>query len=150
MNGFGPLERAAIARLIPHQDAMCLLARLERWDHQHIVCSATSHRDAANPLRTTSGLLAPCLIEYAAQAMALHGALLAAAAGETAGAGFLASARDVQFGLLRVDTLPGALQIEATRSAGDVRQLLYAFRVHHQGTLIARGRAAVVLNTSLR
>jgi predicted hotdog family 3-hydroxylacyl-ACP dehydratase len=152
------LDAAGIARLIPHSGSMCLLARLEHWDAQTIVCSATSHRDAANPLRTASGLLAPCAIEYAAQAMALHGALIgqqaasaanAANAASAASPGFLASARGVQFHRLRLDDLSGDLRIEAQRQAGDAQQILYHFRVQHAGQPVAEGRAAVVLNTPL-
>jgi predicted hotdog family 3-hydroxylacyl-ACP dehydratase len=134
---------------------MCLLARLDAWDDAHIVCAATNHRDADHPLRTRRGLLAPCAIEYAAQAMALHGALIGQAAGTPATPGYLASARGVRLQVLRLDDLPaldaGAdeLRIEATRQAGDARQILYGFTVHHGARLIAQGRAAVVLNTPL-
>lgn len=146
------LDAAGIARLIPHSGSMCLLARLEHWDADTIVCSASSHRDAANPLRTVSGLLAPCAIEYAAQAMALHGALIgqqADGAANAASPGFLASARGVQFHRLRLDELAGDLRIEAQRQAGDAQQILYHFRVQHAGQPVAEGRAAVVLNTPL-
>ncbi len=143
------LDHAGIARLIPHSGSMCLLARLDAWDPQQIRCSATSHRDANNPLRTASGLLAPCAIEYAAQAMALHGALIGHAAGTSASPGFLASARGVQLHRLRLDDLPGPLQVEAVRQAGDAQQILYSFRVTHAGDVVADGRATVVLNTPL-
>ena len=156
MNPPRTLDRAGIAALIPHQGSMCLLTRLDTWDAQHVVCAASNHRDADHPLRTRRGLLAPCAIEYAAQAMALHGALIGQAAGAPATPGFLASARGVKLQVLRLDDLPivdaGAadeLRIEATRQAGDARQILYAFTVHHQGRLLAEGRAAVVLNTPL-
>ncbi len=151
------LGHAGIAALIPHSGAMCLLDRLCAWDTQRIACRATNHRDAAHPLRSASGLLAPVAIEYAAQAMALHGALIGQAAGTAATPGYLASARSVQLHVLRLDDLalnatagePDELHIEATRQAGDARQILYAFTITHQGRPVAEGRAAVVLNTAL-
>ncbi len=143
------LDHAGIARLIPHSGSMCLLDRLDAWGQQEIRCSATSHRDPNNPLRTASGLLAPCAIEYAAQAMALHGALIGQEAGTPSSPGFLASARSVQLHRLRLDDLPGPLQVEAVRQAGDSRQILYSFRVTHAGEPVADGRATVVLNTAL-
>lgn len=147
------LDHAGIAALIPHSGSMCLLARLESWDDGHIVCAADNHRDAAHPLRTRSGLMSPCAIEYAAQAMALHGALIGQDAGTAASPGFLASARGVQLHVLRLDDLPAAaddeLRIEATRLSGDARQILYSFQVSHAGRPLAEGRAAVVLNTPL-
>ena len=173
MNAPQTLDRDGIAALIPHRGAMCLLARLEAWDAQRIVCAASNHRDTGHPLRTRSGLLAPCAIEYAAQAMALHGALIGQATGTPATPatpGYLASARGVRLHVLRLDDLaleglvaadaadaadPCAgrardeLRIEATRQAGDARQILYAFTVSHAGRPVADGRAAVVLNTAL-
>ncbi len=147
------LDAKGIAALIPHGGTMCLLARLDDWNEQRIACAASNHRDLDHPLRTRRGLLAPCAVEYAAQAMALHGALLGRAAGTPASPGYLASARGVQLQVLRLDDLPDAasdeLRIEATRQAGDARQMLYAFSVRHADRLLAVGRAAVVLNTPL-
>lgn len=149
----GLLTRDGIAALIPHSGTMCLLARLDAWDTQHIVCAASNHRDAEHPLRTRRGLLASAAIEYAAQAMALHGALIGQATGTPATPGYLASVRGAQLNVLRLDDLPAdgvdELRIEAVRQAGDARQILYAFSVHHADRLLAEGRAAVVLNTPL-
>jgi predicted hotdog family 3-hydroxylacyl-ACP dehydratase len=69
---------------------MCLLDGVLEWDAQHIVCRASSHRDPANPLRVADTRPAACGIEYGAQAMAVHGALLAAD-GAPLGPGVLAS-----------------------------------------------------------
>ena len=144
------LARDAIEALIPHSGRMCLLARLDAWDADRIVCAADNHRASDHPLRTRRGLLAPAAIEYAAQAMALHGALVGQAAGTPATPGFLASARGVQLHVLRLDELSGdELRIEATRQAGDAQQILYTFSISHAGRPIAEGRAAVVLNTAL-
>jgi len=147
----GPLDRDAISRLIPHGGPMCLLSRLDEWDTTHIVCSADNHRDPHHPLRTRSGLLASASIEYAAQAMALHGALIAQASRQDVKAGYLASVRSTQLHTLRLDDLPAAdpdeLHVEATRQAGDAQQILYAFSIRHAGRTLAEGRAAVVLNT---
>jgi predicted hotdog family 3-hydroxylacyl-ACP dehydratase len=148
------LTHDGIAALIPHSGTMCLLDRLDAWSLEQVVCRAVDHRDPAHPLRTRRGLLAPVAIEYAAQAMALHGALIGQAAGTPASPGYLASARGVRLHVLRLDDLPqppanhaDALRIEAVRQAGDARQILYAFTVHHADRLLAEGRAAVVLNT---
>lgn len=143
------LDHEAIAKLIPHSGSMCLLASMTRWSDTEIVCTATSHRDPRNPLRTGRGLLSLCAIEYAAQAMALHGALVGRATESAVRPGFLASARGVQLHLLRIDELIGELRIEVTRLAGDDKQILYSFNVTHQGDPVAEGRAAVVLNTPL-
>lgn len=143
------LDRAGIAQRIPHSGSMCLLERLESWDAEAIHCSTTTHAQADNPLRTAGGLLAPNAIEYAAQAMALHGGLLAAEC-STPSAGFLASARNVKLAVARLDDIAGALQVSARRLSGDERQILYEFTVKaDDGRMLAEGRAVVVLNTPL-
>jgi predicted hotdog family 3-hydroxylacyl-ACP dehydratase len=143
------LDRAGIAARIPHSGSMCLLEQLDGWDAEVIRCSTTTHRLADNPLRTAGGLLAPNLIEYAAQAMALHGGLLAAE-GSTPSAGFLASARNVRLAVARLDDIEGALRVQARRLSGDERQILYEFAVKaDDGRTLAEGRAVVVLNTPL-
>jgi len=130
---------------------MCLLQGLVAWDENRIECSASGYRDPAHPLRSRAGLMASAAIEYAAQAAALHGGLLAEAAGASAPPGYLASARDVRLGAWRLDDLPvaadgdDALVVVAERQAGDAGRLLYAFRVGHGGREIAGGRLAVVL-----
>ena len=70
------LDHAAIAARLPHTGRMCLLDRVLEWDADRIRCSAVSHRDADNPLREAAGLATLAGIEYAAQAAAVHGALL--------------------------------------------------------------------------
>jgi predicted hotdog family 3-hydroxylacyl-ACP dehydratase len=144
------LGAEGIAALIPHRGSMCLLDGLLDWDEVRIRCRANGHQAVDHPLRTAHGLLAPAAIEYAAQAMALHGGLLARAAGGRATPGFLASARAVRLHRLRLDDLPGPLLVLAQRQAGDDRQILYRFQVEHDGVPVADGRAAVVLNTPLQ
>ena len=139
------LNHAGIAARIPHSASMCLLHALQAWDADHIACTATSHADAHNPLRTAAGLLAPAGIEYAAQAMALHGSLNAAPGSPPTG-GYLAAVRGVQMHVPRLDTVPGTLNVSAQRLAGDERQALYRFSLHSAaGMLLLEGRATVIL-----
>lgn len=139
-------ESIDIAALIPHAGRMCLLAGVRHWDARSLRAWASSHRAPDNPLRSRSGLLASAAIEYAAQAMAVHGALQARAGGVALRPGMLASARQVHWHTLRLDTLPGELQIDVTCLAGDTQQLLYRFDITHAHTPVASGRAAVVLD----
>lgn len=149
MNTPQTLDRDGIAARIPHSGSMCLLDGLLGWDAQQLRCRASSHRDPAHPLRSPGGLLSPVAIEYASQAMALHGALTAAP-GSTPSAGFLAAARNVNLHVPRLDDVPGLLIVGATRLAGAEQQALYAFTLHDEaGRLLVDGRATVVLNTPL-
>jgi predicted hotdog family 3-hydroxylacyl-ACP dehydratase len=142
------LDHAGIAARVPHSGSMCLLDKLVAWDDDSITCTAISHHDLGNPLRCREGLLAANAVEYAAQAMALHG-VLSAAPGATPQAGFLASVRSVRLCVPRLDQVSGDLKIHAQRLAGDASQAIYNFRLQDAtGTLLVEGRATVILNTT--
>ena len=105
-----------------------------------------SHAAADNPLRCNGQLRAVHLCEYGAQAMAVHGGLLARAAGRRAEPGLLVALRDVRLHLRTIEHLPDELQVEAERLLASAASWQYAFRVSHAGQLLAAGRAAVMLN----
>jgi predicted hotdog family 3-hydroxylacyl-ACP dehydratase len=65
-----------IAKLVPHHGSMCLLDRVVSWDSQHIQCETERHTMTTNPLRRQGSLPAICGVEFALQAMALHGAFI--------------------------------------------------------------------------
>ncbi len=141
-----PLNRQQIAQRIPHADAMCLLDSASYWDAQHIVASASSHRSIDNPLRQDGWLSALCAIEYAGQAMALHGSLLADSPGSLASVGFLASVREVTLRRSRLDDLTHPLEVRATRFGGDAAATLYSFEVWCDSMSIVTGRVTVSLH----
>ena len=141
------LDRAAIAARIPHSGTMCLLSAAADWSETAISCIATSHADPANPLRADGRLGATTGIEYAAQAMALHGALLADSDGAPR-QGYLTSVRGVTLHVARLDDLPGQLDVHVERLSGDANNVLYRFAVSHAGCCLLEGRAAVVLDAA--
>src|SRR5215472_13155556 len=103
------LAKTDWAHLIPHQGAMCLLDAVLAWDDDGIHASTDSHSRADHPLRGEHGLHAVHLAEYGAQAMAVHGALLARRQGEAAPRpGRLVSLRDVALAVEYVDAAAGA------------------------------------------
>jgi predicted hotdog family 3-hydroxylacyl-ACP dehydratase len=145
-----PLARdhAWLLAHLPHQGSMCLLDAVTGWDAQHIRCTASSHRLADNPLRAHDRLGAACGIEYAAQAMAAHGALLAAA-DSAPRAGYLASVRGVDLQVARLDDVAADLVVEAERLSGDDNIILYGFSVAAGERLLLSGRATVVLDAAV-
>jgi predicted hotdog family 3-hydroxylacyl-ACP dehydratase len=136
------LSHDAIAALIPHQGAMCLLHRVLRYDDNAITCVAVNHREASHPLREDGVLPAICGVEYAAQAMAVHGALMG---GGDVNPGVLAAVRDLTMNVDRLDDICGELTINAQKLWRDESGLLYEFRIHAASGDIMHGRAAVVL-----
>lgn len=137
-----PATRAAIARLVPHQGGMCLLDRVTACDADGIACLSATHRDASNPLRRDGVLPAVCGLEYALQAMALHGALTD---GGPQGVGFLAALAGVEIGTERLDDIQGDLAVSATALARESRGFIYGFAVEGGGRRLLAGRATVVL-----
>jgi predicted hotdog family 3-hydroxylacyl-ACP dehydratase len=138
------VNRAQIAGLIPHSGAMCLLDGVLEWDANRIVCVSRSHHAGGNPLRTDGRLPALCGIEYAAQAMAVHGGLAGKLAGRPR-AGYLANLRDVECGRSRLDDLEGDLVVEAEQCAGDGAHVIYRFKLRVGEVEVLSGQALVVL-----
>jgi predicted hotdog family 3-hydroxylacyl-ACP dehydratase len=139
------VTRDGIADLIPHSGAMCLLDGVVEWDANRVLCMSRSHRAADNPLRAYGGLPAVCGVEYAAQAMAVHGSLAGNVRGKPR-AGYLASLRDVMCRKDRLDDLEGDLVVEAERIAGDGAQVIYRFRLRAGEVEVLSGQALVVLD----
>jgi predicted hotdog family 3-hydroxylacyl-ACP dehydratase len=148
------LNRAWIESRIPHRGRMCLLDEVITWSAARVSCRSSTHREADNPLRAHGILGIACGIEYAAQAMAVHGALVAASSAADHGApvtgapvaGFLAAVRDVRFHSLRLDDVQGDLICDAVRMAGDATTALYEFELRSEAALLLRGRATVVFD----
>jgi predicted hotdog family 3-hydroxylacyl-ACP dehydratase len=124
---------------------MCLLNAVLEWDRQRIVCEALSHSAHDNPLRAQGRLGAATGVEYAAQAMAVHGGLLAPQ-GSSPTQGYLTSVRGLTLHQARLDHLPGPLRVSAERLSGDDRLILYQFQIHHDDLCVLEGRASVVLD----
>ncbi|HEY2635618.1 MAG TPA: hypothetical protein VGI51_12870 [Steroidobacteraceae bacterium] len=173
------LDRSWIEQNIPHHGRMCLLDEVLEWDAQHIRCRSGTHRQPDHPLRSQGRLGAACGIEYAAQAMAVHGALTGGAVADAAGdgglaggaaadgsggggfagsgaargrseAGFLAALREVRLHVLRLDDIEGDLYAEALLVAGDQGSALYEFTLRSDARLLLSGRATVVFDASQR
>lgn len=138
------MDRAAIAALIPHDGAMCLLDGVLAWDRTSITCIASSHRAPGNPLAAGGRLDAVCGVEYAAQAMAVHGGLVGN--GRRPAAGYLASLRDVTCSCDRLDLLEGDLLVRAELLIADAGRVIYRFELTSDSRPVMSGRAAVVID----
>ena len=121
------LDHADIAARIPHAGRMCLLDRVLYWDAHGIRCSATSHRDQDNPLREAGGLAALAGMEYAAQAAAVHSALLFDEA--VPRSGVLAALKNVTASRLWLHEINEDIVVEASLLHGDPTGGIFAFAV---------------------
>ena len=138
------LSRQALCDLMPHAGAMCLIDELLQWDSDSILCRSHSHRSPTNPLRGADGLSAVHAIEYAAQAIGLHGGLLAQSVGDAPAAGMLVSLRQTRLSRERLDDTEELLTVSAQRLLADSMSLLYAFEVNLAHETVATGRAAII------
>jgi predicted hotdog family 3-hydroxylacyl-ACP dehydratase len=155
------LDRSWIERNIPHHGRMCLLDEVIAWDAGHIRCRSGTHRWPDHPLRSQNRLGIACGIEYAAQSMAVHGALAGGALSRgapTPGApapaaseiGFLAGLRDLRLHVVRLDDIEGELIADAELIAGDHGSALYEFALTSASRRLLSGRATVVFDARRR
>ncbi|MGZ8257797.1 MAG: 3-hydroxylacyl-ACP dehydratase, partial [Methylotenera sp.] len=82
----------------------------------------------------------------AAQAMAVHGALLAPANSVRPRVGYLVSVRGVMMAATRLDDVRADLLITAGCIMSSENNILYQFSISADDKLLLEGRAAVVLN----
>ncbi len=141
------LDRAWLASHLPHRGAMSLLDEVVAWDADPLHARASGHGAARHPLRRGGELPITAAIEYGAQAVAAHGALVGGDAAAPA-AGFLASVRGVTFHADRLDDIAAPLDIEVERAGAGAGGVLYSFRVAAAGRLLAEGRVAIVLDAA--
>jgi len=149
-----PLNRRWFEQHLPHRGRMCLLDEVREWDGGSIRCLSNTHRVADHPLRAHGRLGAACGVEYAAQAMAVHGALLKRSTGTqqpnshqsfpASPRGLLASVRGLLLAVERLDQIESALSIHCQCLQSDPRTAVYQFTLHGDGRLLLSGRAAVV------
>jgi len=133
------LGRDEIERRVPHAGAMCLLDTVTRWDASCIECEAAAPI-GGHPLARDGGVPAVAAVEYAAQATAVHGALL----DETGASrrGMLAKLSDVEIAPRCID---GALTIRAELIGRSDAGCMYSFAVHDARSCCASGRLLVAL-----
>jgi predicted hotdog family 3-hydroxylacyl-ACP dehydratase len=138
-------DRARIEQLVPHAGAMCLLDAVTQWDAAQITCS--SHEPgASHPLVRDGVVPAIAAAEYAAQAAAVHGALLDGTGQPRAG--MLAKLMDVDLPSACFPPGDGSVTVSATLLSRSGGGCLYAFEVGSRSRPIASGRLIVAFATS--
>ena len=136
--------RAQIEQLVPHAGAMCLLDAVTNWDASHIACSS-AEPGAAHPLARDGRVPAIAACEYAAQAVAVHGALLDGVHG--ARDGMLAKLTDVELCTPFFPVGAAGVTVRAELLGRLATGCLYAFDVSSTGQAVASGRLIVAFTT---
>ncbi len=140
----------SIDTLLPHAGRMRLIDRIVSYDEQRIVCESDSHRTTDHPLAEGGTLSIVAGLEYGAQAMAIHGGLLAAMAPpQRARHGFLVAASDLRWFVERLDTCASPLTIEAVSELRSDNQVAYRFEIRADDLTLLAGRASVLLDAPI-
>ena len=145
------MSMKSIDTLLPHAGRMRLIDRVVSYDEQSIVCESNSHRCADHPLAEAGVLSIICGLEYGAQAMAIHGALLAdsGSPGASRRHGLLVAASDLQWSVERLDQCEAPLVIKAVSEFRSDNQVSYRFEISASSTTVVTGRASVLLGAPI-
>jgi predicted hotdog family 3-hydroxylacyl-ACP dehydratase len=149
------IDAVSLAQFIPHSGPMVLLDRVVTWDENSIVCLAKSHKDPANPLRLNGCLSSVQTIEYTAQAVSLHAALMCIytqkpidglAEAKAIETGFLAVVRDFELLDVCLDDFDDEfLELSAQMSSMGPRMIQYHVQSRLGGTTISKGLISLVV-----
>ncbi|MDO8342585.1 MAG: hypothetical protein Q7T48_05245 [Cellvibrio sp.] len=132
------MERAQIAALIPHGNSMCLLDEVVAWDESRIHCRSHQFASADNPLFEGDQLDTVILLEYGAQAAAVHAGLLQSRLGETRPA-YIGAVKDVEF-LAAITDNSLALDLHAQCLLSSSQGAIYELVAQQAGNTLLRGR----------
>lgn len=143
----GKLDKSQIESLIPHKSGMCLLEEVCSYSHEIICCRTSTHLNSDNPLKQNGVLSQMHLIEYAAQAIAIHGGILDCENSSESRLGYIAAVKSVEWFDFDVDAK--FLEIHGTVVLADDNSKLYDLDVMHpDGTKACATRVLVALQNA--
>lgn len=133
---------------LPHSGAMCLIDRVSSWDERSICCSADSHLSPANPLRADGSLPGLCALEYAAQALALHGVLKRpqASANRQCSNALVVTSQRLAFQTGDLSNRSESLTITAELTVRHKDSVVYAVSVSAGASCVLQGDLGVMLS----
>lgn len=138
------LNHLDIEQRLPHSGKMCLLNEVIQSDETSLIAQAVSHLDIDNPLRINDTINTINGIEYAAQAMAVHGSLLS----DRPQAGYIASVRNIE---IKIPTLPEQKQplvISVEQIMSNENGFTYQFDISCEQQSLISGKITVFLTHS--
>ncbi len=123
---------------------MCLLDRVLTWNEKTIHCSSLSHTREDNPLLNNKLISSVHAVEYGAQAMAVHGGLLARESGQAIGSGYLVSMRNIKLNCKVLNDMLDEIDIFAAQLINNSGNLVYDFEVKNKQKSLVSGRVTVM------
>ena len=145
-----PVTKAQIVTLVPHAGNMCLIDEVITWNDTHIECMACLSAQSYHPLCLDGELSVIHLLEYGAQAMAVHAGLLRHNTPHndrhsTPVPGFLAAIRDARFFIESLHGCDHELHIQAYALIHSANGVVYELTIaDDQHTLLVQARTTVI------
>ncbi len=136
------LNREQIAATIPHGESMCVLDEVLAVDDKKISCLSRRHLDENNPLKEAH-LGVWTLIEYGAQAAAVHKGLTDSDEGAPANTAYIAQVKNVHVSVQKVDD--DVLYIEAICLVSDLSAAAYQITISSKDAELLSGRVTLSL-----
>ncbi|MAT92960.1 MAG: hypothetical protein CME59_10210 [Halioglobus sp.] len=118
---------------------MCLLDGVRAWQQDGIECVSNSHGERGNPLRVDGQLPCVALVEYAAQAAAVHAGLCGTDLHGGAAA-FVGAVKSLQLHRAQVPADCVQLAVHAHCVLQSAAGAIYEFEVLGDGLCLATGR----------
>ncbi len=140
------LKHNEIESRLPHSGNMCLLHEVIQTDEYSLTALANSHLDIDNPLRLNGKIATVNGIEYAAQAMAVHGSLLS----DTPQAGYIASVRNIEIKVPQLPETKTPLLIEVELLMSNDNGFTYQFHISCGQQSLISGKITVFLTQTSR
>ncbi|MFL0809885.1 MAG: hypothetical protein K6L76_05670 [Agarilytica sp.] len=137
------LDSEAIKDLLPHGNGMSLLDEVEVWDDVSIKCLSKSHLREDNPIVSPELNHSSLLIEYAAQAAAVHAGLLNSNLGENRPA-FVGAVKNVELKQEMIPRCDAPLEIEVKAELLNGSGAIYDFSVKSESSQIIIGKLVLV------
>lgn len=137
------IESDQIKALLPHGDAMSLLDQVESWDDLSIRCVTKSHLRQDNPIVTQEHRHSSLLIEYAAQAAAIHAGLLNSDLGECRPA-YVGAVKNIEIIESLIPNKDSALVVQAKAELLNSNGAIYGFIVESEKQSVISGKLVLV------
>jgi predicted hotdog family 3-hydroxylacyl-ACP dehydratase len=135
------LNASEIEQCLPHAGKMSLLESVIETSQRHLKASAISHYQQDNPLLLNGQLSIIHGVEYAAQAMAVHGFLLS----DSRAKGYIATLRSINMSVRYFPNRTFPLMIEVEQLIRHKQGFTYQFIIHCEQTRLISGKITVFL-----
>ena len=141
------LSQKEIQDLLPHGDGMCMIECVEHWEENAIVCTSANVQSNDNPLLEEKYLSSICLLEYAAQAAAIHAGLLQSGAKRTLSEGhaaYVGGIKNIEVAMPQLTSEMKDVTIEANIELLTDNGAIYNFTAKSLDKLIVSGRLTLI------